>query len=241
MRRLASHPSAAPIVGLLPVAAPDTSKVDALFQSEAYTQSKRVKEVVEGCVATLVHLSNSKPFDDVEWSRRLRAATKEGATFLDKVKLVTAFYDTSPTKKGNLRVPCGFNAKESGYVGFPLDLSTSIWEQPIRRPNQTNRPCQLTDSEHAILERTTSLSPAENDNVRRRIEEYAVRNQAVTATAVAPPLLVGDEAPRERLQRWPVTMPDPGSFLLANHMFPRLFYNRRVVNDRVLKQLRRRS
>ena len=107
------------VAQLLPIAAAHQSDRLQMFEVTPAYSHPDVQAEVEAGLSRLLRL-DLDGCSDREWVDRLRAAATPNASSATKLLALTAFYDVAPTRQGTLRLPCSYNEKDGGYVGFPL-------------------------------------------------------------------------------------------------------------------------
>ena len=150
-----------------------------VFEASAYSEDK-LSEVVECCLQMLGELE-WEPYKTDPESERVLRAMRPGASWFEKLYGVTAFFDCNVTKNGIIRGPCGYNAKATGFVGFPLPnpISDQPWPE-IRRPVEASTPphsgvapCCMSEAEFALLEQMVVNSPSASRHAEMLIVQSA--------------------------------------------------------------------
>ena len=143
------------------------ANAEPLFQraAEHYEGQVAVCAVVNAAIRRLSQLDSTA---DPDWHARMVKACAPKATFVDKLCAITAFFDIeTPTIAGRLRVPCSFNDKGEGYLGFPLPPFAQAWPVTLCRPAATG--ATLSGSELEILESLCRPSHLEIRDVLTRL------------------------------------------------------------------------
>ena len=215
-----SSPARQLVARLLPEGGANSADTLSMFMRVPAYSHPLVQAEVEAGLARLLTLSTGD-CTDTEWTARLRAAAAPNASLATKLLALTAFFDVGVTAAGRLRVPCSYNEKDAGYVGFPLPapsldaswptlrrdakvaLSTDELKllETIPLPTSTQRDATLAALQADLGNRKRALSESEGSELageRASIPRLHPRNVALPSDTVERLALIPTEV-RARL------------------------------------------